>query len=79
VALDEPIRGRIAIVASWLEGKDTPGGYEASYDPPAIDGDLAVANGRSRYYKDASKSELVHEYDNIFLIRFGGRGRCRSF
>jgi hypothetical protein len=45
----------------------------------AIDGNLAVAQGRSRYFKDASKSELVREYDNVFLIEFDDDGRCRSF
>lgn len=36
-----------------------------------------MANGRSRYFKDASKTELVL-YDNLFLIRFDDQGRCRS-
>jgi hypothetical protein len=76
---DEPIRGRLAIVASWLEGKDPAGTYDGKYEPVAIDGNLAVANGRSRYFKDASKSELVREYDNLFLIEFDDHGRCRSF
>jgi SnoaL-like domain len=75
---EEPVRGRIAIVASWINAKDAPGTYEGSYEPIAIDGDLAVVNGRSRYFKDASKSALVREYDNLFLIRFDDRGRCRS-
>jgi hypothetical protein len=76
---DEPIRGRLAIVASWLEGKDPAGTYEARYEPVAIDGNLAVAQGRSRYFKDASKTELEREYDNVFLIEFDADGRCRSF
>ena len=76
---DEPIRGRLAIVASWLEGKDPAGTYEARYEPVAIDGTLAVAQGRSRYFKDASKTELVREYDNVFLIEFDDEDRCRSF
>jgi hypothetical protein len=76
---EEPIRGRIAIVASWLEGKDTPGTYEGSYEPIAMDGELAVANGRSRYFTDASKAQLAREYDNIFLVQFDGDGRCRAF
>ena len=75
---EEPVRGRLAIVASWLENKDAPGTYEGRYEPVAIEGDLAVANGRSRYFKDASKAEPVREYDNLFLIRFDDQGRCRS-
>jgi hypothetical protein len=76
---DEPIRGRLATVASWLEGKDPAGTYEADYKPVAVDGNLGVAQGRSRYFKDASKGELVRQYDNIFLIEFDDHGRCRSF
>ena len=76
---DEPIRGRLSIVASWLGDKDLAGTYDAHYEPIAIDGSLAVANGRSRYFKDASQAELVREYDNIFVIDFDDRGRCRSF
>ena len=75
---EEPVRGRLAIVASWLDNQDAPGTYEGRYGPVAIEGDLAVANGRSRYFKDASKAELVREYDNLFLIQFDEQGRCRS-
>jgi hypothetical protein len=76
---DEPIRGRLAIVASWLEGKDPAGTYDGRYEPVAIDGNIAVANGRSRYFKDATKADLDREYDNLFLIEFDDHGRCRSF
>jgi hypothetical protein len=31
------------------------------------------------HFKDTSKAELVREYDNVFLIEFDDRGRCRSF
>ena len=75
---DEPVRGRLAIVASWQEGKDPAGTYEADHKPIAIDGSLGVAQG-SRYFKDPSKAELVREYDNIFLIEFDDHRRCRSF
>ena len=76
---DEPLRGRLAIVASWMEGKDPTGTYEGHYEPVAVDGNLAVANGRSRYFRDASKTELDREYDNLFLMEFDEHGRCRSF
>jgi ketosteroid isomerase-like protein len=75
---DEPVRGRLAVVTSWLEGKDTPGTYEGHYEPVAIDGNVAVAHGRTRYFKDASKAELDREFDNIFVLRFDEQGRCRS-
>ena len=33
---EEPIRGRDAIVAAWLEDRDEPGSWEASYTPSLI-------------------------------------------
>ena len=78
---DEPLRGRRAIVESWFEdGRlDEPGTFEGDYQPIAVDGDLGVANGRSRYFKDRSKAEVIGEYDNIFVIRLDEHGHCRSF
>jgi hypothetical protein len=76
---DEPVRGRAAIVASWLKDPDPPGSYEGRYEPIAIDGDVAVVNGRSRYFEDSARSEPTREWDNIFVIRFDSDGRCRSF
>jgi hypothetical protein len=75
---EDPVRGRLAIVASWLENKDAPGTYDGHYEPIAIDGDVAVAHGKTRYFTDASKTELDREFDNIFVIRFDDRGRCQS-
>ena len=76
---DEPVRGREAIVQSWLKDQDSPGTWEASYAPIAIDGNIAVVQGRSRYYKDSTRSELRKEWDNIFVIELDDAGRCRSF
>jgi SnoaL-like domain len=76
---DETVVGRQAIVASWLKDPDPPGTYEASYAPIAIDGDVAVVNGRSRYFNDSTRSEQTKEWDNLFVIVFDEDGRCRSF
>jgi len=76
---DEPVRGRAAIVASVLKDPDPAGTYEGRYEPIAIDGDVAVVNGRSRYFKDSARSEPTREWDNIFVIQFDSDGRCRSF
>ena len=76
---DDPIEGRLLIVASWLKDRDTPGTYEANYETVAVDGDLAVATGRSLYYADATKAAMTREFENVFLIRFDDQGRCRSF
>jgi len=73
-------------VDSWLgegdhEGasaRDEPGTYDASYEPVAVDGDVAVATGTSTYFvKPGGAVDTV--YDNCFVIRFDGEGRCREF
>jgi hypothetical protein len=76
---EEPVRGREAIVASWLNHQDPPGTYDASYAPIAVDGNIAVAQGRSRYFKDSTQKQLTKQWDNVFVIEFDDRGRCRSF
>jgi SnoaL-like protein len=76
---DAPVIGRQAIVDAWLKEPDAPGTFEANYKPIAIDGDVAVVNGRSRYFKDSSRVELTKEWDNLYVIEFDQDGRCRSF
>jgi len=39
---DEPVRGRLAIVASWLEGKDPAGTSDGRYEPVAIDSPIRL-------------------------------------
>jgi len=79
---DEPapshVRGRDAIVASWLEEKDAPGSWTAEYQPWLVGGDRAVAVGVSRYLA-ADGSTVEQEYRNVFLLDFDGDGRCREF
>jgi hypothetical protein len=83
---DEPIVGREAVVSSWLgegttndaSGRDAPGTYEAEYSPVAIDGDTVVATGTSRY-RESRDGPVVRTYDNCFIVRFDGEGRCREF
>jgi hypothetical protein len=74
----DPVRGRDAIVADWLSGKDDPGTYDARYEPVAIEGEDAVARGWSRYF-EADGSTLRDEYFNVYLCRFDADGRCASF
>ena len=83
---DAPIVGREAVVASWL-GEDTsenastrdePGTYEAEYSPVAIDKDTVVATGTSRY-REAPGGPVVRSYENCFVMRFDGDGRCLDF
>ena len=76
---DTPVVGRQAIVYAWLKDPDAPGTFEANYKPIAIEGDMAVVNGRSRYFKGSSRSKPTKEWDNLFVIEFDHDGRCRSF
>jgi ketosteroid isomerase-like protein len=83
---DEPIRGRHAVVESWLgEGdhadastRDPEGTYDASYAPVAVDGDIAVATGSSTYYASPG-GPVERVFDNCFVMRFADDGRCREF
>ena len=82
---DDVLRGRAEIVASWIEpegsasSRDEPDTYDARYEVFAVDGDRAVATGWSRYWTDAGRTTLDRTYDNVFLIRFDGQGRCTEF
>ena len=73
----EDVKGRDAIVGSWLEDPDEPGSWSAEYHPVAVEDDTAVANGRSRYFHPDGSPRT--EYDNIFLIRLDDDGRCVEF
>jgi len=74
---DDPVRGREAIVDSWLQSPDAPGTFEAAYTAVAVDGEVAVATGTSTYrYKNGAVARV---YDNAFVMRFDRDGRCRDF
>ena len=68
----DPVSGREAIVADWTGSPDAPGSWEAEYRPLAVDGEVAVAIGESRYADGKT-------YSNIFACRFDGEGRCTEF
>ncbi len=75
---DEAVRGRDAIVAHWLEYRDAPGTYDAHYEPIAVDGNIAVANGRTHYVEVDDKMP-AKVFDNIFVLRFDDQGQCVEF
>lgn len=70
---EEPVRGRDAIVAAWLDDRDAPGSWEAAYAPSVIEGDRAIATGETRY------SETGRVFSNLFELEFAADGRCRRF
>ena len=74
---DEPLTGREAIVADWLDGQDPAGTYDAQYEPLAIDGEAHVARGWSRYF--GADGEMRDEYWNIYLVHFDDAGQATSF
>jgi ketosteroid isomerase-like protein len=72
----EPVRGRDAIVADWLESPDVAGSWDASYEAYTADGERAVAVGQSRYFENGKLASL---YYNVWLLRFDADGRCSEF
>ena len=73
----DPVRGRAAIVANWLEEPDAAGSWEARYTPVAVEGNVGVAQGRTRYLQP--DGTLEKEFDNIFVLHFDDAGRCTRF
>ena len=74
---DERIESRAAIVDDWLSDRDEPESWSAAYEPYAVDGDAAVAVGKSTYENPDGSIRKV--YENCFLMRFDSAGRCREF
>lgn len=73
----EVVVGRDAIVASWLKDPDDPATWQAHYEPLAIEQEVHVAIGWSRYLQpDGSPRD---EFSNIFVCRFDRAGQCREF
>jgi ketosteroid isomerase-like protein len=72
-----PVRGREEIAASWLDDRDEPDSWQATYEPVAVDGDVAVATGESTYTNPDGSLKTV--YYNVFVMRFDDEGRCREF
>ncbi len=83
---DEPVVGADAVVASWLgesdadgaSTRDAPGSFDARFAPVAVDGDTVVASGVTSY-RQVPDGPVERVYDNCFLMKFDGEGRCRDF
>ena len=69
------LAGRAAVVRDWREEPYAPNtSWKASYEPLAIEGEVHVGIGSTRYYDEGG---LVRdEFSNIFVCRFDDEGRC---
>lgn len=73
-------RGRDAITAEWMaeEHLFQKGGYDAHYEPIAIDNGYVVPHGRTHFYHPDG-GETRGLFDNIWLLRLDPDGRCSEF
>lgn len=62
---EQVVRGREAIVADWLEERDDPGSWEASYRPLVVEGTTSYTNG--------------DYFWNLWTLRFDEENRCAEF
>ena len=69
---DAPLSGAAAIADSWLDSRDEPGTWEASYTPALTAGDTVIAKGETRYTDG-------NVFSNLFELEFAADGRCTSF
>lgn len=74
---DEPLRGRQAIVDSWLGSPDEPGSWRIECEPLAVNGDLGVARCLTTYPATADAPEAV--YSNIWVLRLTEDGQASEF
>jgi ketosteroid isomerase-like protein len=66
-------RGRETIVKEWLGRMDEPGDWTFEHELLAVEGDLVVLRGVTRY-KDPTP-----DYENLWLIWLEADGRAREF
>ena len=75
---EKVVRGRDAIVSSWLEKPDARDSWTAEYRPWARDGNRVVAVGTTRYLTEGGEA-VESEFHNVFLLEFDDDGRCAEF
>ncbi|HSL10635.1 MAG TPA: nuclear transport factor 2 family protein [Actinomycetota bacterium] len=74
---DEPIVGRDAIVAWWLEHADAPDDAAFSFEVIGADGPTCFVQGVSTYRAAGDEPERI--YDNLWVIELTDEGRARAF
>jgi hypothetical protein len=72
---DEPIVGREAIAAFWEAEREGPDeSFTLSWEPVALDGDVAVARVEVRYDGPPART-----YRDLWIVRLDAGGRCVAF
>ncbi len=71
----KPIIGLPAIARMWEDEREGPHEvFQMTSDVVAVEGDTAVARVEVRYGDPVDR-----EYRDLWIMRFAGDGRCRSF
>ncbi len=68
----DPIAGREAIVAWWLEAQDEPGSWSYRFEILGVDGSIGFVQGRTEYRDE-------DDYLNLWVIRLNEAGECTEF
>jgi len=69
---EPPVHGREAIVGHWLERRDEAGDHDFRWAPVAVEGDVAVVQGRTDYHDGRA-------WDNLWVIRLQPDGTAADF
>jgi uncharacterized protein (TIGR02246 family) len=72
---EKPVKGLDAIRRMWDAERDGPDEtFTLATGTLAVDGDIAVVRAEVRY-----GDPVRQEYRDLWILRFGGDGRCRWF
>jgi ketosteroid isomerase-like protein len=74
---EQGARGRDDIVEQWLKDPDDPSSWTMEFEPVAVNGDLGVVRGITRYA--AAEGKPARTFHNVFLVRLADDGRCSDF
>ncbi|WP_375388506.1 nuclear transport factor 2 family protein [uncultured Amnibacterium sp.] len=73
---EEPYVGHDAVTAAWLDHRDEAGDHEFTWEVVAIDGDVAVVQGRTVYTAGPTAGK---DYRNLWVIRLAEDGTAVEF
>ena len=73
----EPLRGREAIAADWIERKDEPGTWTFDHEILAVCDDIGFVQGRTDYAATADGPATT--YSNLWVVQLDAAGACTAF